>query len=64
MPFGSFFMCIFIGYVWKTENAITEITNGGKLTFSWKSIYKIFVTVVDPLIILIVFLSGIGVLKF
>lgn len=64
MPFGAFFMCIFIGYVWKTDNAIKEITNEGKLTFSWQKMFKILMTVVDPLIILIVFLSGIGIVKF
>ncbi|MCD8224264.1 MAG: sodium-dependent transporter [Clostridiales bacterium] len=64
MPFGAFFMCVFIGYIWKAQNAIKEITNDGTVKFSWATGFKWIMMVVDPLIILVVFLSGIGILKF
>lgn len=63
MPFGAFFMCIFIGYVWKTENAVKEITNDGKIKFSWAKAFKWTMLIIDPLIILFVFLSGIGIIN-
>lgn len=63
MPAGAFFMCIFIGYVWKCKNAIHEITNEGKLKFAWSRLFVACMMVIDPLIILFVFLSGIGVIR-
>lgn len=64
MPFGAFFMCIFIGYIWKGQNAVKEITNNGTLRFGWKKLFMLAMAVVDPLIILVVFFSGIGLFKF
>lgn len=62
MPVGALCLCIFIGYVWKSENAIQEITNNGKRKFSWALLFKWFMMFIDPIIIIAVFLSGIGIL--
>lgn len=64
LPFGSFFMCIFIGYVWKVKNAEKEITSEGKHAFRWGTFFKWSMLVIDPIIIFIVFLCGIGVIDF
>lgn len=61
MPIGAFFMCIFVGYIWKMDNSIKEITNDGSDKFTWAGLFKVCIMVIDPIIILIVFLSGIGV---
>ncbi len=63
MPVGAFFMCIFIGYIWKCKNAIYEITNEGKIKFAWSKLFVACMMVIDPLIILFVFLSGIGIIN-
>lgn len=63
LPFGSFFMCIFIGYIWKVRNAEKEITSCGKHKFIWAKFFEISMLVIDPLIILLVFLCGIGIIN-
>lgn len=63
MPIGAFGMCIFVGYIWKIKNAVKEITNDGTLKFGWAKLFAACIMVIDPVIILLVFLSGIGVLK-
>ncbi len=63
MPIGALGMCIFVGYVWKMKNAIQEITNEGTIKFSWAKLFAVCIMVIDPLIILLVFLSGIGVIN-
>lgn len=63
MPVGALGMCIFVGYVWKMKNAIQEITNEGTIKFSWAKLFAVCIMVIDPLIILLVFLSGIGVIN-
>ena len=63
MPIGAFGMCIFVGYVWKMKNAINEITNEGTIKFGWPKLFTACIMVIDPVIILLVFLSGIGVIK-
>lgn len=62
MPVGALFMCIFVGYVWKMDKAIDEITNKNTLKFGWAKLFKACIMVIDPLIIIAIFLSGIGVL--
>lgn len=62
MPLGAIGMCIFVGYIWKIDNAVREITSDGKYKFGWSKLFKACIMVIDPLIILLVFLSGIGVI--
>ena len=60
LPWGGLLMCIFIGYVWKPERAKMEATNGGKITWRWYVLWKWLMMVILPILIFIVFLSGIG----
>lgn len=62
MPIGALGLCIFIGYVWKVDNAVKEITNDGTIKFGWAKLFKACMMVIDPLIIIFIFLSGIGVI--
>ena len=64
LPLGGLLMCIFIGYVWKIDNAAKEITNDGKIPFKSRGLWTILVKIVAPISVLIVFLNAIGIIKF
>lgn len=61
-PIAEILMCLFIGYVWKPQNAINEISNNGSQKFFWSGIFTWLIKLIIPLIILLVFLSSIGIL--
>jgi NSS family neurotransmitter:Na+ symporter len=56
LSIGAFFIAIFVGYVWKTSNALKEITQGTK-RFRYALIWSISVKFLSPLLILLVLLS-------
>lgn len=58
MPLGGLACCIFVGYVWGIDNAAVQITNEGALTFRSKKVFAIIMRYVAPLLIGIVFISG------
>jgi NSS family neurotransmitter:Na+ symporter len=61
LPLGGLLICIFLGYVWKTENAIEEMKNGYesiKDTFFAKA-WAVFVKYICPLIIFIILIQTI-----
>lgn len=62
MPVGGLLLSIFIGYVWKPESAIDEITNGGTVKFVWFGLWKICLKYIIPILIICVFLSGFGII--
>ncbi|MBI2619598.1 MAG: sodium-dependent transporter [Ignavibacteriales bacterium] len=62
LPIGGFFVCIFVGWVWGTKNAVEEIKLGTgetaqRIFWGWELLVKY----VCPLTILIVFLNIFGV---
>ncbi len=59
MPLGGFFICILTGYVWGIDNAAKEITNSGKLKFTFRSFFSAAVRYVAPALIAIIFVSSI-----
>ena len=64
MPFGAFMMCIFIARRFGIDEAIKEATNNGKINFGLKNIWAFLIKYVVPVIIILVFLSSTGILKF
>lgn len=64
MPFGAFMMCIFLAWRFGIDEAIKEATNNGKLAFGLKHIWAFLIRFIVPLIIILVFLSSTGILKF
>jgi len=64
MPFGAFMMCIFISRRFGIDEAIKEATNNGKLNFGLKNAWSFLIKYVVPVIIILVFLSSTGILKF
>ena len=57
LPLGGFLICIFLGYIWKTQNALDEISSGFEgINEHWFSkVWPFFVRYICPLLIVIVF---------
>lgn len=53
---GALFLAIFVGYVWKTSNALKEITMGTK-KYRFARIWSFSVKVLTPLLIILILLS-------
>ena len=53
LSIGAFFIAIFVGYVWKTANALKEITRGTK-KFRYAAIWSISVKFLCPILIILV----------
>ena len=57
LPLGGMMICLFLAYVWKTGNALTEMENGFPDVRSslFGKVWPVFVGIICPLLILIVF---------
>ncbi|MCI1930160.1 MAG: sodium-dependent transporter [Clostridia bacterium] len=62
MPLGGLFGAIFVGYIWKPESVIPEVTNNGQLKFGWFPWFKLCVKILIPILIVIIFLNGFGII--
>lgn len=58
LPLGGLLLCIFVGWIWGTDNAIKEITNNGKIEFKLAGFWSFLVKYVGPIAILIVFIRS------
>lgn len=57
LPVGSFLLCLFVGWVW-LKPACRELTNEGKLAFSWMNAWIWCIRVVAPVAIAYIFVTG------
>lgn len=64
MPLAGFFMCVFVGYIWKPEKAIEEISNYGKLPFKFKGYWVFMIRFFAPVAIFVIWLNSSGISKF
>ncbi len=62
LPLGGLFTCIFVGWVMKPQFFKDEITNYGTLPGKIVPVLFILVRYVAPILILYIFLKGVGVL--
>jgi len=53
---GAFFIAVFVAHVWKTANALNEITAGGA-RFRLAKFWVLAIKYVCPLLILVVLIS-------
>lgn len=58
LPIGGILACVFIGWVWKTKNAVKEITNEGKVPFKLAPVWSALVKFVLPVVIAIIFVTS------
>lgn len=59
LPLGGLLLCIFVGWVWGTDKAVDEATNGGILSFGLAPFWSFLVKFVGPVAITIVFINSI-----
>lgn len=62
LPVGGLLLCIFVGWVWGTKNAIREITNDGSIAWPVAGIWSFLVKFIAPFAIFLVFLHAWGVI--
>lgn len=64
LPLGGMMICLFLGYFWKTENALLEMEDGfpGVSENSFGKIWPKFVRFVCPVLIAIVFVTSLQAL--
>ncbi len=55
LSIGALMVAVFVGYIWKSRNALTEIRNSSHFTLS--PLWEILIKYVSPLLILIILLS-------
>ncbi|QEK12409.1 sodium-dependent transporter [Crassaminicella thermophila] len=58
LPLGGLLLCIFVGWIWGTDNAIKEATNDGNLEFKLSGAWAFLVKYVGPVAILLVFIRS------
>ena len=56
LSIGAFFLAIFVGYIWKTSNALKEISRGTK-HFKFAAIWSFSVKILCPILIILVLLG-------
>jgi NSS family neurotransmitter:Na+ symporter len=64
LPLGGMFICAFVGWYLKYKNAYDEISNNGKLQAGYMPLYMFLAKFLAPIAIALVFLNGLGILKF
>lgn len=59
LPLGGLMICVFLGYFWKTENALLEIQNGYENVenTAFPKLWSIFITYICPILILLVLVT-------
>ena len=64
LPLGGLFIALFTGWFLKRKRVSEEIEKGAKLKEYFLSVFMFLVKFIAPVAIAIVFLNGIGILKF
>ena len=64
LPLGGLFIALFLGWRFGRKKIQEEISKGGNLSGIWLKIFMILVKVLSPVAIAIVFLQGMGIIKF
>lgn len=57
LPFGGLMICLFLGWFWRSENALLEIKDGyeGLDSSKFRTLWPIFIKYICPILIAIVF---------
>lgn len=59
LPLASLAVCIFVGWVWKPQNALLEITNEGTIPFKLGKVWGFLIQYLLPIAIAYIFISGV-----
>lgn len=61
LPLGGLMAALLVGWVWKKEGALNEVSSGGENLFWFNSIWFALVKYVVPVVLVIIFFMGIGI---
>jgi NSS family neurotransmitter:Na+ symporter len=64
LPLGGLLIVIFLGWFFPSKNVRDELSNGGTLKVRYYTIYRLVIRFLAPVAIALVFLHGLGLLKF
>jgi neurotransmitter:Na+ symporter, NSS family len=65
LPFGGLLISLFVGYIVKSEDFKTELTNNDTLHYrTVAGIFHFIIRYITPFLLLLVFLNSIGLIKF
>ena len=64
LPLGGMFICAFVGWYLKYEKTYDEVSNSGKLKAGYMPLYMFLAKFLAPIAVALVFLNGLGILKF
>jgi neurotransmitter:Na+ symporter, NSS family len=64
LPLGGLLIVAFLGWFFPGRDTRDELSNGGTLRLRYYSLYRFAIRFLAPLAIALVFLNGLGVLKF
>ncbi len=60
IPVGALCFCIFVGWSWKTRQAVQEIENDGTKPFALRGIWSVIIKYIAPVVILLILFFTIG----
>jgi NSS family neurotransmitter:Na+ symporter len=64
LPLGGLLIVAFLGWFFKGRETKDELSNGGTLRLRYYSLYRFAIRFLAPIAIALVFLNGLGLLKF
>jgi NSS family neurotransmitter:Na+ symporter len=64
LPLGGLLIVVFLGWFFPGRDVRDELSNGGTLKVRFYGIYRIVIRFIAPIAIAMVFLNGLGLLKF
>jgi len=64
LPLGGLFIVLFVGWYLGASRTKEELSNQGTLKAKYLSLFMFLVKFIAPIAIAMVFLNGIGILKF
>ncbi len=64
LPLGGLLIVAFLGWFFPGRDTKDELSNGGTLRLRYYSLYRFAIRFLAPLAIALVFLNGLGLLKF
>ncbi len=64
LPLGGLFICLFVGWQWAKKEVLATLSNRGALNNRWLiDGFLILVKFVSPILVLVILLSGLGIIK-
>jgi len=64
LPLGGLLIVLFLGWFYASDKIKNEISNHNQLSMAFYPLFRIIIKFIAPIAITIVFLNGLGVLKF